>query len=408
MIKTHINYYKSLLFLIGLTTISHITACTGRAPINHPLPGKTPTITMAVENTITPALMNNHIIELCINNSSGVAFSDWQIDGHVFLDGPDYLLDLQNGSINHVSDISEPVFSPNGSYMAYYDMKEEKIIIADPLNKEITDILNSEGFSPAQWLNNDYMTINRYIAEFDFESLLIINPFTNDKRELLPEYPGFRYNFPPAFQWEGYFLSKLVPNQTVSHLVYPNEDFELVLWDLEKDVEVQHLYRMDFDNTPWWSPDGTRFITSVPIKQKAYDGSTLINIDDGLSYVGGNELVTVDLQGNKKRLTYFTTERKAKEFRYIWSPDGRKVAFWLQLGDQSDWDFAILDTKTEEVINYCIHSSAPFWIYWSTDGNHLATTIGISELKYETVIIDIIGNSIYKIAENAIVRGWMK
>jgi hypothetical protein len=400
------RYIHTYVLVLGLTLLS---ACTGKAPVNHHLPKEIPTVTVGMEKTIIPTLMNNHITELCINDSVGVAFSDWHLDGQVFLDGPDCLLDLQNGSTNCIPDILEPVFSPNGSYMAYYDLKQEKITIKDPQNNEITDIPDlAWPVNSAQWLNNEYLALNHYVEEYGFETLVILNPFTTEKRVLLPEYPDFRFKSTPAFQWEGYLFSKLVPNQTLTHLVYPTENFELVLWDLEKDLEVQHLYRMDFENTPWWSPDGTRFITSVPIKQKAYDGSTLINIDDGLPYVGGNELVAVDMEGNKKRLTYFTTEGKAKEYRYNWSPDGQKVAFWLQLGDQSDWEFVILDTKTEDVINYCIHSFDPSSIYWSMDGNQLATTIGISDLQDEVVIIDISRNTIYKIAEDAIVRGWMK
>ena len=309
--------YTIVIGIVHVLIISLLSGCCGEnKPSITKVPEKAATqefTTPAVMETTIAAISSSRLATECIGISGDASTNLIRFIGRLFMVGQDglaYILDLSTGEKTYLSGILGPVISPNGSTIAYYDMHVENIVIADEFGKKITDISLGKLFLPAHWLNEEYLVLDNMGYESSnkqshMSSLIITNPFTGEKHELLPEYPDIRYFSQPAFQWEGYYSSRIVPNPTLTYLVYPSMSWDLILWDLVNSREVQRVHEMDYQNTPWWSPDGTRFITSVPIENKLSDGEKHIIIYDGLPYVGGNELIMINQEGIIKRITYF-------------------------------------------------------------------------------------------------------
>ena len=121
----------------------------------------------------------------------------------------------------------------------------------------------------------------------------------------------------------------------------------------------------------------------------------------------------INRDGNIKRLTYLTTNRIAEEQSYTWSPDQKKIAFWLKT-EYADpqWDLAVLNIETGEITDYCLGGGdGSFDIFWSPSGDQLITTYIMpnNALTNETriLLINMQNNSAKLLLSKQIVLGWM-
>ena len=214
--------------------------------------------------------------------------------------------------------------------------------------KNIVTLINSNGsviseiyLTDANSLNAKYWLDATQVVLMDWEST-ITDPFPSiilDINErswtvLASEFDDINKS-PDGNGREWYptgGLTRLSINPQQSHMVYPSYKYqetlsELVVWDLQNNVEITRLHT-DLSNTfPWWSPDGTHFITGGYWKiHEQYPD---------LPYAGGGELVSVSLSGEISRLSYYTTKYTAIPYYYVWSPDGENIAFWMEILDYS-------------------------------------------------------------------------
>lgn len=413
-----INVRKFVYKLSLLVLMVTITNCSGtRSPIATSQTSLvTPTLLVTKTETPTPAatVRPSRLTTDCLHVSDE-SLNQGQFNGTLVLseiDGPISLLNLETGEKVSLPDAypANVVVSPDRSKLAYDEVHGD-VIVSDKYGNNLKNIPDpQQRLLPAQWLDNARLVISESRTEKGkprvLDSLIVMNLSTGEKQEILPDYPDINYFFPPAFQWEGYYLSRIVPDPTLHYLVYPAFGAKLVLWDVLHSREVRHVYVVDELGTPWWSPDGTRFITSAPMKFPDTD-NTYFNIDDGLPYKGGNDLITVNQVGETQRLTYLTTEYKAKEFHYTWSPDGQQVAFWMQLDNSDDSQLAVVDVSTGKIRNYCISTTdGGTSTVWSPDGSQLAISPSNSETS--TVIVDLKHQTAIKVADKAVVLGWMR
>jgi len=407
--------YKLLLLVLMVT----ITNCSGPQSLIATSQTSPATPALPVTKTETPiptaTARPSRLTINCIDVAGDVT-KEPLLDGTLVayeIDGPVFLLNLKTSNKTILPDAFEVAISPDRSKLAYNQIQGD-MIIADERGNKLKSISDpQQRLMPAQWLDNMHLAISSRRTEKDgplvLDSLIVLNILTGAKQELLPEYPDINYFFPPAFQWQGYYLSRIVPDPTLQYIVYPAFGGELVLWDVLHSREVRHVYGIDELGTPWWSPDGTRFITSVPIKFTDSENNTHFNIDDGLPYIGGNDLITMNQVGETQRLTYLTTEYKAEEFHYTWSPDGQQVAFWMQFDNSDDSQLAVVNISTGEITNYCKSTTdGGTSTIWSPDGGQLAISPVNSDLQTSTVIVDLEHHAAVKIADRVVVLGWMK
>jgi Tol biopolymer transport system component len=135
-------------------------------------------------------------------------------------------------------------------------------------------------------------------------------------------------------------------------------------------------------------------------------------IEAGLPYVIGGNLFTLDTAGKLKRLTYLTTTHFSVEGFYSWSPDGKAIAFLLQISPDnkniSDVmpELSVLKMRMDQVTNLCL----PGWgAEWSPDGKFLMINQGLNEQNRnnEVYLVDLEKKLAWKVAENAEGQGWM-
>lgn len=373
-----------------------------------------PTLSVPETSTSTGVSRLSRLTSDCIDISDNPLSKQVKVNGALVLsefDKPAYFLYLETGIKTLLTDVIKITVSPDRDKLAY-EIDGELIILDNHGNeiKRIPDPNNQ--LSLAQWIDNERLVISyrnlKAGESFALCTIIVLNPFTGEKQEIFPEYPDINDFFPPAFHWEGYYRSRIVPNPALTQIIYPAISGNLILWDMVASHEIQHIYGIDYFNTPWWSPDGKRFVTSAPVKFTDSEGKAHINIDDGLPYIGGDELVTVNQAGEIKRVTFLTTEYEADEFHYSWSPDGQKIAFWLQLDKNTNPQLAVANVNTGEVTNYCISSTySGARIIWSQDGNQLALSL-IKDNYPSTLIVDLQIHAAIKVADKASVLGWVK
>jgi Tol biopolymer transport system component len=155
---------------------------------------------------------------------------------------------------------------------------------------------------------------------------------------------------------------------------------------------------------PVWSPDGSKFIL-----------------------MGDDEFYVVSLNGIVTKLTHMNPTFVQSDlfgeysgYYYQWSPDGEKVAFWLE--GKGGTTLAILDTKSGKIVDTCIlagHDTS--WLgvvtppyseshpVWSPDGKNLVVAANFRREggKNDILLVDPDNNVANKITTDKFPVGWL-
>jgi hypothetical protein len=309
-----------------------------------------------------------------------------------------------------------------------------KLIVIGTNGQQILAIPKEEDwFMIAGWLNNENLLLSPRPMNTDPVSLVELNLSTKERKMLLSNYPKILSLVQPYLFWEGYTHSETVYNSFLSRVVYPRNEEGIeavVLWDIENEKEISHLPGItSYSHTPKWSPDGNSFVINSTLTildpRKKHPNPERIGTDQ--------ELFRISRDGKIEQLSYFTSlYDKVNIGYYNWSPDGRYIAFWVQvepdeyrdlypnLGEYPMERLAVLDVETREIINYCIPgnahlawSSAPIW---SPESNQILVEGyykgdykkgNTNEITDRVIIIDIDLEFAAQITENQTPRGWM-
>lgn len=334
--------------------------------------------------------------------------------------GQSYLYNLRNGEQTSLGRTKYETVSPVSDWLAFYDNSSGKVVIVDHDGKIFKELNADKSRQfPAYWLDNKNLALNKILENYaraDNASLMITNPFTNEQHEWLPEYPQQDHGY--YYDWQ--VVSNLLFNSEFSRLVYPatiNGRIAIVMRDVHLEREVARIYGgASKNNTPWWSPDGNYFIVSAPMR---WDGqNSYINIDDGFPYVGGSDLLLVSIDGQIKRLTYFTVTNLVGETNFVWSPNSRKIAFlqWDVLHSLEP-SLMVVDVETGIVNDYCKLAQPPIDNQnlpivlpdpiWSPDGRYIVFTEINSEYQYKVRLLELESGRAWDIAEGVSAMGWM-
>lgn len=314
-----------------------------------------------------------------------------------------YILDLSTGNKISLGNSFLETVSLNGKFLAFTDLDTGSIVIADNSGAKIKNVSDPEDrLSPVYWLDNQWLLLSYRRGErggpFIVNSWVMLDSATGNMQEWLPDYPNLDTFFSPL-NWVG--SARFLVNSKLTHVIYQaREDNSglLILWDVNAEKEIARIPGIHGE-TPWWSPNGEKIVISlVP--------------SDGLPFINGGDLFTIDTTGKFERLTYLTTTKFALESSYAWSPDGKAIAFMLQvsLDNKAITNFmpelSVIDMETGHVTNLCIPG---YGLTWSPDGKYILLNQGLNEGREqnEVYIVDLENRLAWKIAENAEGQGWM-
>jgi hypothetical protein len=262
----------------------------------------------------------------------------------------------------------------------------------------------------AQWLDNQHIILVIDKEQLYSWNVIIVDVFTGEQKTMPSDYPDMDKTSTMPME-DG---SKTEFDSTLTRVVYPsgiardyigNHGAGYVLWDLVNKRKLLQIVTVINLLTPKWSPDGSKFV---------------INGDLGEMYVvtrNGKVTQVTHLYPDPQNKTAFVSHFSS---RYSWSPDGRHVALWLETlinNYQNDTaTFAVLDTVTGEITDYCISAgfiegtdlSMRYVPVWSPDGKYVVTIANEQEDgNFDTLLIDLDGNFATKINENFSPTGWL-
>jgi hypothetical protein len=249
-------------------------------------------------------------------------------------------------------------------------------------------------------------------------SLSLIDLINDQTTELLPAFPDFDTEYQTILPWYPYSMTIYHPNMT--QVVYPGIITDEITHTFSRGYIIYNITdgkRLAFINNnnwvhhpPIWSEDGSKFI-----------------------FMGDDEFYLVSYEGTVSKLTHMNSEltkqssvddQYSAEF-YSWSPDNQQLAFWLIHPGTGERTFAVLDTLSGKIIDYCIQAGynpynyqAPPFPIWSPDGKEV---LFVGNIRPEgassnilspgdgndVVLLDFEKGIAYKVLENIFPMGWL-
>lgn len=339
------------------------------------------------------------------NRSEGIIY---------FLNGPgpgpedDYKLDLGTNTQTNLSPGEVYRSTPNGMWLAYIHpfldpsglIVSSELRIESSVGERIATYPWESNWQGFHWLDNEQLIIYYKPDIYNLFSVKVVNPFTGEQHELIPDYPDVNRVANPSDPFYP------IPDPSLTRVVYPlanTRESAWVLWDLTSGQALASLSEgISFVEVPAWSPDGRQFVVDL------YTAGMLVNEFYSVSW-DGQQITQLTHFGN------YTLEGMSVRIQtFSWSPDGRLIAFWVAV-DPSPYSgerLAILDMTTLEVTNYCVHGSD--WVFqggasapiWSPNSQQLVVESYDAEGYIHTVLVDIIHDFAYNIADSVRPSAW--
>ncbi len=346
-------------------------------------------------------------------------------------DNVSFLFDINSGARIDLEDNPyDRAVSPGGSKFLTLDIDDIgrfEMIIYDNQVNQISVIDHDADYGFISWFDDETLMLYRrpYPNEEASDDILFLYDINSgNRREFTPDLPEISTE---VRSLGATWYHRIVLSPTLKYLVYPTSNYDnidlgdYVLWNIEQNREIARFYKnLIFAYTPVWSPKGDYFIAEVRPYELEWvipnEIAIPLNIDDGLDYVYGKDLFSMDLNGNVKRLTYITTSAEGKFSFYTFSPDGKKIAMWMYSNILSFYggegqQLAVLDLNTGILTNYCVLGNGP--IYWSPDGDYLAIGTLHPDPRFRGLwirnisIVSINEGWVVEIAETAEPTGWL-
>jgi hypothetical protein len=194
---------------------------------------------------------------------------------------------------------------------------------------------------------------------------------------------------------------------SLSMVVYPTYDSSksetaIALWDVKNKKEITHVSQGNAlsilpEMKPEWTRDGENVVLAAIEKNRTSNQQQ-------------RELISISKDGAIKVLMIIPEDIGI--IRFSAAPNNNYVAFWSPNPSSSmleSLSLYILDTKNNELTNYCIMSpllsGSPIW---SPDSQQVAVELLQDLENSEVVIVDLEEQLAVKIAEDAMPVGWLK
>jgi hypothetical protein len=310
------------------------------------------------------------------------------------------LLDLRDRTSTKIDTSSQPVdvldVSPDRHTLAYtwfnHSTERWELVFIDSAgDRQKVAWSSKQGFFFQDWLNNHQLLL-RQESEY-----LIVDPYQQSQISISPS------DFPDFNSWD--LKSFLSFDPSLSKVIYKSSA-EIKVLDLDSNTVITRLID-GIDRiliVRWLFPDNRAAVIAT------------ISPEAKLNSFGlPNEIFILDENGEARQLTHlFDTFGLPLEIDSIsWSPDGSKIAFWID-DTGTDTTLMVADYETGNTVNYCIANifdsafpsrvSAPIW---SPDGKYLMVENRYATGKNKVLIVDLSNKYAFPIAENATPVGWM-
>jgi hypothetical protein len=302
------------------------------------------------------------------------------------------LLNLQSGEKHTIPEdlgstwwADDPEVSPDGKWLFYITGRESDMlgntsfILANSNGEEIKElsvgIVKYSGFSYEfvhDWLGKDSL---RLLSKKDYRDdnlvVLLLNPFAEEIAQLQNDFEGLQ---PPVIEYgknpngspnNRYldwgvdpFLQVIMFGLNGSNVAYspdkdlafyPHKDGYDVLYDIKHQRELAQILISNWGELPRWSSTGE-------------DISIIATPPNFSTDSAKKDFYLLSKDGtNLRRLTYLSDQFERVSIKeYSWSPDGTKIAFWLNTNfplsedEEVSYELAIVDIASGNIINFCI------------------------------------------------------
>ena len=312
------------------------------------------------------------------------------------------LLDLENGITRDVQTSGQSVedadVSPDRQLLAYTwfnsNTSNWELVLIDSTGDSHRVVWSSnDGFVVMGWLNDHQVVILQ-------DSTYIILDVEQDSREdLFPlDFPDFDIYNPKRF-----FAAF---DSLLTRAIY-KKSTEIIFLDLSTKTILARI-QDNYDRLPIvaWQSSGERVAVVATVSSgERTPGSSL-----------SDEIFVIEHNGHVSQLThlYESFGRNFTIDSLSWSPDGEKIAFWLYDGQENHTTLMVADASTGQVTNYCVLNvtidSFPVNVptpIWSPDGKYLLVENRYAVDKSKLLVVDLLKNIAFPIAENANPLGWM-
>ncbi len=329
---------------------------------------------------------------------------------------PSFILDLDDGTKWELGIQPEESFrgmsiSPDLRRLAFhvfsYETYREKIVITDAngqIDIEIP-ITDKNIGGPIGWYDSEHLLLNW--IEYDQYllmpgDLLIFDPETGVVQETLSirDFPE-PYSSLPDWEWLELNYTVAAYNFADDLVVYRQREFWITLLDMMTNEVIAVLDKESAcSGAPRWSADGEYFAIDFSLTPHA---------------CRDEELYVVDHQGNMNQMTFLSEQYDYVQISsYSWSPDGQKIAFWVNLENvESDHLLALLDIETKAVelfTNIRFHPLGRGPVHrpvWSPDGSQIMVNSMLDDENFQAILMDLDKGFRMQIAENMLPIGWM-
>lgn len=305
--------------------------------------------------------------------------------------------------------------SPDGKWLSYCPQSSDSptgqwLIVESAdgqVQKKVPMDLRLIYFGAYQWLDNQRLTFPLIQVEHQpAYPVVVINPFTGEQVKLSSDYPGLQLSPSGTATSMDFNFSDVVYDPSLEHVIFPSwggEHNYIVLWNRQSNSEVARVenHSQVFGHYPLWSPDATQF--AVPV----------VNTIRGDHII--EEWYSVSREGQVEQLTHFGDYFSDSDIGSAskWSPDGRKLAFWLEVSPSlcPGLNLAVLDLDTKQVTNTCIFGNSDYAPppIWSLDSRYIVVVNARTESR-QTILVDIEGDrafDITNITEGLLPIGWL-
>lgn len=287
--------------------------------------------------------------------------------------------------------------SPDGKWIAYDQDSDESptgrwLIVqsVDGQQKKLPSDEHWIGFGDHIWLDNQRLIFNDFSNPPDIQRsqtyraypMVVVNPFSGKQTKLSSNYSELHSDICGPASSMDFNISDVVYDPSLNLVIFPSWSGEhnyIVLWDRRSKTILAKVETQSacFGYYPLWSPDATQFAVVANSNAKIM------------------EWYSVSRKGQVEQLTHFGDYFSSSEIGYgsNWSPDGKKLAFWMDLEPSpcSGPRLGILDTTTKQVINTCLTGS---WDYaptpiWSLDSQYIVIRNYDRVSPVKTTLVDV-------------------
>lgn len=362
--------------------------------------------------------LENHLTQFCLQTINNAEQWKYQSLFLVLYDRNhkiSFLYDRQANESFFLDNANEMFIdvAPNHKWLAYLQeiSNNSQLIVRSFSGAKIytikLDVLK-ESATLAGWVGNEHLLFG--FAGHQPQSVRAINPFMNEQKTLIPNFPGIYDN--DAWDWD--FSGRTIYSPDFRFVVYPsafnNGDSGIagdVLWDIQTGKKIANVLVGIGGNLiaiPKWSPDGQAF--AVKVMGRNADELYSANVDG-----------TVTVLTNLLRLFPDATTQIRS---WSWAPDSQKIAFWLDFYNNEalkDERLMVLDLKSGEVTDYCvfgdsiqIQTELPDFTpapVWSPDSRFLLVEQRTNLTESALILVSLDTKTAYMIGQDSYPLGWM-